>query len=415
MRPFSLLSLIFVLVLFPAAPAASDAEMFPLNPGSSWTYRTLEGKLETLTIIEILEQKGVPLVKASYDGNRQFYYIRGREGIFRLQPGPGADPDGRTGDITMLLRWPLDPGQSWQSPWTDPPLSFTVIDRGPTTVAAGTFRDVIKIGYRPVSSPIYQGYIWFEPGTGLVAQEESGYRLELVSYSLTDLLPPAPVDINGDILVGKFGPAVKVPKGSPPGYFLKAKDLLASAPFYLFMGLVFIGFVALVAYLNSGRMDMDMENDPNIQEGQAALASAMVREGLFEDAADILQRLSARNPQWPDIASLLGKAYRETGKYQEACLELKRALTLNPDMPKARLELVRTYLAAGDPARALEEVETVLAGYPRYPDALYLKGEVFICMGMDPEALELFRQALQINPSFREAQDAVEKLLAEKE
>ena len=122
------------------------------------------------------------------------------------------------------------------------------------------------------------------------------------------------------------------------------------------MFLVFIGILALAAYLNSRKVEMDLQGDPDVQEGEATLASAMVREGLYKDASQILQRLTARHPQWPDIAALLGRSYREIGRFDEACLELKRALTLNPDLAKARLELVRTYLGLSEPARALEEV-----------------------------------------------------------
>jgi tetratricopeptide (TPR) repeat protein len=184
-------------------------------------------------------------------------------------------------------------------------------------------------------------------------------------------------------------------------------------PFYLFIFSVFIGLVALVAYLNSGKVEMDLKDDPDVQEGEATLASAMVRDGLYEDASQILQRLTAKHPQWPDLAALLGRAYRETGKLQEACLELKRALTLNPDMAKTRLELVRTYLGLSEPARALEEVEMVLSDNQGFADAIFLKGEVLASMGLDQEALKYYREALQINPSFSEAQHALERLLAE--
>ncbi|MCK5352937.1 tetratricopeptide repeat protein, partial [bacterium] len=371
---------------------------FPLSPGNTWTYRDQEGNLETLAISQIMEKEGIPLIEASYDGNRPFYYILCSEGVFRLQLAPGTTPEDPRGDLTLLLQWPLDPGQTWQSPWSDPPLSFTVLDRGSVKVAAGNFHDGVKIGYRPVSSPIYQGYIWFEPGVGLLAQEESNHRTELVSYSFSDLLAPAAVTVGGTKLADIFKPPGVDSKVRSPGSLPRLKKLLLSVPFYLFIFSVFIGLVALVAYLNSGKVEMDLKDDPDVQEGEATLASAMVRDGLYEDASEILQRLTAKHPQWPDLAALLGRAYRETGKLQEACLELKRALTLNPDMAKVRLELVRTYLGLNEPARALEEVETVLSDNHGFADAIYLKGEVLASMGLDQEALKYFREALQINP-----------------
>lgn len=415
LRSISVFFLALFLVLLPVVDAVAATGIFPLSPGNSWTYRDLEGNLETLVIRQVMEKDGIPLVEASYDGNRPFYYILCSEGVFRLQPAAGSTPEDPRGDLTLLLQWPLDPGQTWQSPWSDPPLSFTVLDRGPVKVAAGNFHDGVKIGYRPVSSPIYQGYIWFEPGVGLLAQEESAHRTELVSYSLSDLLAPAAVAVSGDKLADIFRPPRVGNKVRSTGYLPRLKNLIFSTPFYLFMLFIFIGLVAVVAYLHSGKVDLDLQDDPEVQEGEATLASAMVMEELYEDASSILQRLTAKHPQWPDIAALLGRAYRETGKFQEACLELKRALTLNPDMAKARLDLVRTYLGLSEPVKALEEVETVLTDHQDFADAIYLKGEVLASMGDDQEALDLFREALQINPSFSEAQDALERMLAEED
>ena len=170
--------------------------------------------------------------------------------------------------------------------------------------------------------------------------------------------------------------------------------------------------LALAAYLRSVRVDVELEDDSEVQEGEAVLASAMVREGLYGEAAEILLRLTARHPQWPDIAALLGSAFRESGRFEEACLELKRALTLNPDMATARLELVRTYLDLDDPVRAVEEVDIVLGAHGEFADAIYLKGEVFVAMGRNEEALQAFRKALSINPSFKEAREALEHTLA---
>lgn len=413
LRSFSVFILATTLVLSPVIDAAAETDVFPLSPGNSWTYRDNEGNLETLAIIKVIEVKGIPLIEASYDGIRPFYYLQTTEGVFRLQPATEIAEKKPMGNLTLLLQWPLEPGQTWQSPWTDPPLSLTVLDRGPIKVTAGSFRDSVKIGYRPISSPIYQGYIWFKSGVGLLAHTESAHRTELVSYTLSDLLAPTAVAVKADKLADIFKPPSVDSETGPVGFWPRLKNLMLSPPFYLFTFLVFIGILALAAYLNSRKVEMDFQGDPDVQEGEATLASAMVREGLYEDASRILLRLTAKHPQWPDIAALLGRSYREIGRFDEACLELKRALTLNPDLAKARLELVRTYLGLNEPARALEEVETVLAENQGFADALYLKGEVLAAMGLDEEALKCVREALQINPSFTEAQKALERMLAE--
>ncbi len=409
-RSLSILVLFLSLVLPPAHGARAD-DYFPLNPGNAWTYRGLDGRLETLVIGGVTEKKGVPLIEASYDGGMTFYYINSEDGIYRLQPHSQTASGVPRGELTLLLQWPLEPGQSWPSPWSDPPLSFTVLDRGPFTVAAGIFRRTLKIGYRPVSSPIYRGYLWFAPGVGLLAQEESGYRIELVSYTLTDLLPPPALSFPEGKLAAAFSLPLKKEGQSAPSTRKRLKGLLFSAPSYLFLLLLALVLLGAGIYLRFHSTEMEMMDSPEVREGETVLASAMVREGLYAEAAEILQRLTARHPQWPDIAALLGNSYRNIGKHREACLELKRALTLNPDMPAARLDLVRTYIDLDNATKAMDEVETVLTDYPGFADARYLKGKILVMMGKEEEARDTFREALAVNPSFREAQMALEKLL----
>jgi tetratricopeptide (TPR) repeat protein len=393
-------------------------ENFPLNPGSSWTYQDLEGNLDTMVIKSVLNSKGIPLIETTYGDQKPFYYIISNEGLFRLQPSISGKTDTPRGKLTLLAKWPLKPGLTWQSPWSDPPLSFKVLSHGPVTLAAGTFEESIKIGYRPLTSPIFTGFIWLEPGVGILAQEESGYRSELVSYTLSDLLPPAATNIKTSDLakmfqVGSGSGVVRRVTGTPvvKRAYVWVKE--SGVPFAFFILILTLFFSVIILIMRSGRIEINLADDREVLEGEATLASAMVREGLYDEAVRILQRLTTRHPQWPDVAALLGKAYRNIGRLEEACLELKRALTLNPDMPSARLELVRTYLDLYDPARALTEVDTVLTEHERFADALYLRGEALKAMGKYELALEAYREALTINPAFQAAQEALERVLTE--
>jgi tetratricopeptide (TPR) repeat protein len=403
---------VLVLLLVSSALLSSIASAdnsFPLSPGNSWTYRDLKGNEEVLLIQGAVESQGVPLVEASYTGRNSFYYLVAADGISRLEPAFSTATEKLVGELSFLISWPLEPGRSWASPWSDPPLTFTVLERGPVKVAAGTFRHAVRIGYRPLADPIYQGYLWFAPGVGLVVHEESGSRVELVSYSLTDLLPPPGSSQSMAELAKLFSAQSTGTSGESSGDKVRGYSLGLTS--IVGAGVLFMMILALAAYIRSVRVDVELEDDSRVQEGEAALASAMVRSGLYGEAAEILQGLTTRHPQWPDIAALLGSAYRESGQFEEACIELKRALALNPDMATARLELARIYLDLDDPVRAMQEVEVVLGDHGEFADAIYLKGEAFAAMGEEEEAIEAFRKALSINPSFEEAQAALELLL----
>ncbi|UCG38786.1 MAG: tetratricopeptide repeat protein, partial [bacterium] len=326
---------------------AHAEEILPLSPGSSWTYRDLDGKVETLVIKGVVERNGIPLIEATYGGNRSYFYIRGREGIFRLEPTSDPEQAALKGALTLLIKWPLEEGQTWQSPWTDPPLVFTVLSRSTVKVPAGAFPDGLKVGYRPITSPIYTGFIWIVPGVGMLAQEESGYRTELVSYRISDLLTPPGTQIAAAELASIFRPdspenaagdaGRRSLKVGSPGWF---RERVVPLIFFLVVLALFLAVVLMITR-STGR-EMDLQEDREVLEAEMTLATSMVREQLYGEAARILRRLTEKNPQWPDIAALLGEAYRNTGRLDEACFELKRALTLNPNMPSARIELVRT-------------------------------------------------------------------------
>jgi tetratricopeptide (TPR) repeat protein len=389
---------------------------FPLNPGSSWTYRDLEGNLETMVIKGIIHSKGIPLIEASYDDLRSYYYILSEDGLFRLQPSGDTTSGTPFGELTLLAQWPMEPGRTWQSPWSDPPLSFEVLHRGSVKVAAGIFPNSVKIGYRPLDNPIFAGIIWINPEVGILVHEQSGYRSELVSYSLSNLLPPAEIQLDGSRLANILKPvrpgSEKKPQLSISERFFNWLSE-SGIPFGFFLLLLTLFFSVIFLIMRSRRVEIDFSDDYEVIEGETTLASAMVREGLYDEAIRILLELTARHPQWPDVAALLGKAYRNTGKLEEACLELKRALTLNPNMSSTRLELVRVYLDLEDPARALNEVDSVLTENGQFADALYLKGEALRIMGKDELALEVYREALAINPDFQQAQEGLERVLSE--
>jgi len=392
------------------------AAILPLSPGNTWTYQDLDGKLETMVIKGVVMSKGVPLVEASYGDLGSFFYILSKEGLFRLQPSGSGGSDPPAGDLTLLAREPLEPGRTWQSSWSDPPLFFEVLSRGSVSVTAGTFPNTIKIGYRPATDPIFAGFIWINPAVGILAQEQSGYRSELVSYSLSELLPPADIPVDGTRLASMF--QLDRSEKEKPSRLSFLKQILnwlnkSGVPFGFFLILLALFFSVVYLIMRSGRREIDLADDREVIEGHLTLSSAMVREGLYEEAARILQRLTTRHPQWPDIAALLGKAYHNTGKLEEARLELKRALTLNPDMSSARLDLVRVYLDLDDPARALTEVDAILTSNDRFADALYCRGEALKAMGNHELAIEAYREALSINPEFRQAQEGLEKCLSE--
>ncbi|TNF48437.1 tetratricopeptide repeat protein [bacterium] len=386
---------------------------FPLSPGSSWVYNTLDGNTETVSITRIVTVKGVPLIEVLHNDEYSSYFLRTRNEIYRFDSLPDAGESQEVIWPKLLLKINPSVGETWISPWGDPPLSFTVQSEETYTVPAGTYPNTYKIAYRPITDPIYQGFIWYTPGIGFVAMETNRYRSELVSFSISDLLPPEPVDKEITQLMAQLGiPTGPGPDDTQENVFsiVFSRDFLAKL---LIPAILFAAFAVVLIWILRTQRNIDLEDDPGVSRSEIAYASAMLREGLYADAASLLQRQTVKNPQWPDLAALLGHAYSEMGRLEDASLELKRALTLNPDLVSARLDLAKVYLANNDPSKALEELEAVLGKNPEFADAILLRGETYIALGQTNRAEADFRKALKINPSFVEAQAQLEKLKSE--
>ncbi len=401
------------LISLPAVASTQSGKGFPLNPGSHWVYNILEGDTETVSITRIINVKGIPVVEVVHNDEYPSYFLRTRDEIYRFDGLPGAGEGREIVWPTLLLKVSPSVGETWISPWGDPPLSFTVQSEETYTVPAGTYPGTYKIAYRPVTDPIYQGFIWYTPGVGFVAMENNHYRSELVSFSISDLLPPEPVDKEITQLMAQFG--IPIGPGSSDteesGFsIIFSRDYLAKL---LVPAALFAAFAIVLIWVLKAQRNIDLEDDPGVSRSEIAFASAMLKEGLYSDAARLLQRQIVKNPQWPDLAALLGHAYSEMGRLEDASLELKRALTLNPDLVAARLDLAKVYLANNDPSKALEELEAVLGKHPEFADAILLRGETYIALGQTDRAEADFREALKINPSFTEAQEQLEKLKAE--
>ena len=263
-------------ILMPGQAVCSQAgDGFPLNPGSWWKYRDQGGGTATVSIARTLTVSGVPLVEVIRNGINPGYFLRTREGLYRFSGLPGqtgAKPDEFLLP-TMILRFPLEVGKTWASPWTDPPLSFSVLDESTLKTPAGKFPHTFKIAYRPVSDPIYHGYTWYAPGVGFVAMEENRFRSELISYSISDLLPPDPVKQNIDDLLPKLGIDANT-ANRPEGQENTSRENSAgNAIRFLVPGLLLLVFIVVLAWLIKLNRKMDMDSDPTVLQGPSRTPS----------------------------------------------------------------------------------------------------------------------------------------------
>lgn len=127
--------------------------------------------------------------------------------------------------------------------------------------------------------------------------------------------------------------------------------------------------------------------------GQIALA-----RGLFQDAADHLQRARAHAPNDPALTINLAMALHRNGRHKDALRLLKGVLKRDPSNASAFLYTGLCRLALADPNAAADALHGALTLRPEWPEAL--EGFAMLSLALDraDKALAFARRALRKEP-----------------
>jgi tetratricopeptide (TPR) repeat protein len=134
-------------------------------------------------------------------------------------------------------------------------------------------------------------------------------------------------------------------------------------------------------------------------------------------AIQILEEYFHYNPYFQDTAARLGQAYQFayelTGdaRYLEmAEARLRRATENDPLFRLARYGLIQVLLKEHRPDKALKEIEAASKIWRGDPMLFYLKGRAYAGLNRLEEAKQYYLKALQLNPGFQDAREALNKL-----
>ncbi len=155
----------------------------------------------------------------------------------------------------------------------------------------------------------------------------------------------------------------------------------------------------------SGRQAGDQERKAQVYERLKA-GAAKLQQGEVDQAVRELKGVLALDPRSAAGHMLLGQAYlamRSVSMVAEAKAELQQALDLDPTLLWARFYLAKVYIDQGRYDRAKEELELGLAERPKVPHFLSLLGEVHRKMGNPELAIQLNRQAVELDSSMTPA------------
>jgi cellulose synthase operon protein C len=142
----------------------------------------------------------------------------------------------------------------------------------------------------------------------------------------------------------------------------------------------------------------------------ALVAAAQARDA---DAAALLQRLIADDPQNAQAAFLLGRVQLRQGRFGQALAQFRSVLARYPDHHGARKLAAATQMRLDQPKEALSTLDPLLTGGVTDPELYELAGRANLMLGNNAEASALYsRSAGQLEGEPARALDLATALLA---
>ncbi len=147
-----------------------------------------------------------------------------------------------------------------------------------------------------------------------------------------------------------------------------------------------------------------VELAPERAEFHNSLANALRAQGDLRAAAAAYEKALAVEPRSAEVFTNLGALLEQTGNLEDATLCYLRALEINPAYPDAHYTLGNLLKRVGNFAEAVRHYEQAIDPPSEYtPEALNNLGTALRRLRQPTLAIERFRQAVQLRPSYFEA------------
>ena len=150
----------------------------------------------------------------------------------------------------------------------------------------------------------------------------------------------------------------------------------------------------------SAEKELKSARDRGLEPSQIAipLAQAYLLHRKFEEVVAEIQPDLFVGSERALVHVARADAYNALGNKDAAIGEAEAAIAADGQLPEARLSYAVLLQGQGKLAEAEAEVDTALALAPGNPNILYQKGDILRVKGDAEGAIELFRQAIEINP-----------------
>jgi predicted Zn-dependent protease len=154
----------------------------------------------------------------------------------------------------------------------------------------------------------------------------------------------------------------------------------------------------LVSLLVCSWLSLDLAAQGSDPAARSRAASQAMKEGRFDEAAQLYRALLQELPSDPGLLTNLGMALAMGGHESDAVAPLERALALKPDLFPARLFLGSSYLALGQPEKAIPPLERVVAAQPSEIEHRRMLAQAYVEAGKRTEAIAQLRKVTELAP-----------------
>src|SRR5262249_675875 len=131
-----------------------------------------------------------------------------------------------------------------------------------------------------------------------------------------------------------------------------------------------------------------------------ATAIEMHQAGQLGPAAQLYQKVLAKEATNAAALHLLGVLHHQRGEHARAVELIAQAVALRPNVPAFHANLAEAYRALGQLERAVGCCRAALQLWPEYPEALCNLGVALHGLGRAAEAVDPLRRALELKPDF---------------
>jgi Tfp pilus assembly protein PilF len=134
-------------------------------------------------------------------------------------------------------------------------------------------------------------------------------------------------------------------------------------------------------------------------------------EGELDLAVSLYKHSIQLHPT-AEAYTFLGWTYRFQGKLEEAIEECKKAIATDPNFGNPYNDIGAYLIEQGKPEEAIPWLEQAIASkrYEAYHYPWYNLGRVYVALELFNKSRECFRKALEIEPRYTLAQEALDRL-----